>query len=168
MLPRHSALLLHFVSPPHYFRNLIKPRRRQQAIVHALFSLKARFFKCMVACVAKVFAISIKMKYASFFCCPFHPKPTFFLSISVVHVKLMIRNRCVWSGSNNSGLPRNNRCPLARFHQAGREMNYAMLSRRLAAGLFYFRELIFLLWLYFKCHPKVVEKGKSEYYKMNC
>lgn len=78
MLPRQSAILLHFVSPPHYFRYLIKPRRRQQAIVHALFSLKARFFKCMVACVAKVFAISIKMKYTSFFCCPFHPKPTFF------------------------------------------------------------------------------------------
>lgn len=79
----------------------------------------------------------IRVVFCCCLCVLFHPKPAFFFpSTSVAHVKLTSRNVCVWSRSNNSGLPRNNRCPFARFHQAGREMIHAILSGRGLEGCF--------------------------------
>lgn len=115
----------------------------------------------------KPFALSIKMKYTSFFvvvCVSVSPQTGiffFFHSTSVAHVKLMSRNVCL-EPFKQQRAPQKQQVPFCEVSPGWEGNDSRYTERPRAGGLFYFRELISLLWLYFKCHPKVVAKRKRK------
>lgn len=92
-------------------------------------------------------------------------KPAFFFfffhSTSVAHVKLMSRNVCL-EPFKQQRAPQKQQVPFCEVSPGWEGNDSRYTERPRAGGLFYFRELISLLWLYFKCHPKVVAKRKRK------
>lgn len=117
----------------------------------------------------KLFALSIKMKYASFFvvvCVSVSPQTgiyLFFFSFYLCGARQIDEQECMClEPFKQQRAPQKQQVPFCEVSPGWEGNDSRYTERPRAGGLFYFRELISLLWLYFKCHPKVVEKRKRK------